>query len=85
MATVEQRYDELVQVIEPRLKTGWRFERLMLADRLVLLLGVAELLATDRGGGAVAGWTAIADLFGEPASPAFVNGVLGGILRSRGG
>ena len=71
-------------MIEPRLKRGWRFDRLILADRLVLLLGAAELLATERGAGAVAAWTTIADLYGEPPSPGFVNAVLAGILRGRG-
>lgn len=83
MRTVLDRYDELVEVVDKRLKTGWRFDRLILADRLVLLLGAAELLATERGSGAVAAWTHIADLYGEPPSPAFINGVLAALLRAR--
>lgn len=83
MRAVEERYDDLVTVIDGRLKKTWRFERLILADRLVLLLGVAELFASDRGAGIVAGWTKIADLYGEPTSPGFVNGVLAAIYRDR--
>jgi len=82
--TVEERFDDLVALIDARLKTGWRFERLILADRLVLLLGAAELLSSERGVGAVAGWTHLADLYGEPTSPSFINGVLAAILRTRG-
>ena len=82
--TVDERYDDLVALIDARLKTGWRFERLILADRLILLLGAAELLASERGSGAVAGWTHLADLYGEPNSAGFINGVLAGIMRSRG-
>lgn len=82
--TVDERYDDLVALIDARLKATWSFERLILADRLVLLLGAAELLGSERGTGAVAGWTHLADLYGEPKSAGFINGVLAAILRTRG-
>lgn len=84
MRTVEERYDDLVALINARLKATWNFERLILADRLVLLLGTAELLSSERGTSAVAGWTHLADLYGEPTSPNFINGVLAAIMRTRG-
>ena len=82
--SVEEGYDELVALIEPRLKSGWRFDRLSLAERLILLLGTAEIVATDRAfSGIVSAWTHLADLYGEPASHRFVNAVLANVASAR--
>jgi transcription termination factor NusB len=84
VAAVDQGYDELVELIEARLKSGWRFPRLSLAEQLILLLGTAEIIATDRGtSGIIAAWTRMADLFGEPNSHRFVNGVLTNLASAR--
>jgi len=81
---VDSGYEELVSLIEPRLKAGWRFDRLTLPERLILLLGTAELVATDRGtSGVIAAWTRFADLYGEPASHRFVNAVLVNLAGAR--
>lgn len=64
---------------------GWTLERMPAVDRNVLRLGVFELLYTDDVPSAVA-MTEAMNLVRELStdeSPAFVNGVLGAILRAR--
>jgi N utilization substance protein B len=64
---------------------GWSLERMPAVDRNVLRLGVWELLYAQDVPDAVAVTEAmnlVRDLSTDE-SPAFVNGVLGGILRDR--
>ncbi len=64
---------------------GWTLERMPAVDRNVLRLGVFELLYADDVPSAVA-MTEAMNLVRELStdeSPAFVNGVLGAILRAR--
>ena len=64
---------------------GWSLERMPAVDRNVLRLGVFELLYTDDVADGVAVTEAmnlVRDLSTDE-SPAFVNGVLGTILRTR--
>ena len=64
---------------------GWSLERMPAVDRNVLRLGVFEMLYDDDVPDAVAVSEAVAlvrDLSTDE-SPAFVNGVLGAVLRSR--
>ena len=64
---------------------GWSLERMPAVDRNVLRLGVFELLYTDDVPDGVAVTEAmnlVRDLSTDE-SPAFVNGVLGTILRTR--
>lgn len=64
---------------------GWSLERMPAVDRNVLRLGVFELLHVDDVPDAVAVTEAmnlVRDLSTDE-SPAFVNGVLGAILRTR--
>lgn len=64
---------------------GWTLERMPAVDRNVLRLGVWELLYADDVPDAVAiseAMNLVRDLSTDE-SPAFVNGVLGGILRDR--
>lgn len=64
---------------------GWSLERMPAVDRNVLRLGVFELLHVDDVPDAVAiseAMNLVRDLSTDE-SPAFVNGVLGSIQRSR--
>lgn len=84
VAAVDERYDQLLSMVEPHLKKGWSFDRLTLAERLILLLGAAEVVATERGTpGIVGAWTHLADLFGEEKSHRFINAVLLKVATSR--
>lgn len=65
--------------------TGWTIDRMPAVDRNVLRLGVWELLYADDVPDAVAVTEAMAlvrDLSTDD-SPAFVNGILGSILRNK--
>jgi transcription antitermination protein NusB len=75
------RIDDLITTYSQ----GWSLERMPAVDRNVLRLGVLELLYVDDVPDAVAVSEAIGlvrDLSTDE-SPAFVNGVLGNILRDK--
>jgi len=77
----QSRIDELLSTYAQ----GWSLERMPAVDRNVLRLGVWELLYTDDVPDAVAVTEAmnlVRDLSTDD-SPAFVNGVLGGIVRDK--
>lgn len=63
---------------------NWRIERLSVMDRGVLRLGATELLCMRDVPGKVAVQESIrlADRYGGPESPRFVNGVLDAVYRS---
>ncbi len=76
------RIDELLSTYSE----GWTLDRMPAVDRTVLRIGVFELLWADDVPPAVAVAEAVAlvrDLSTDD-SPAFVNGVLGAMLRDRG-
>ena len=80
-SSTRPRIDELLASYSE----GWSLERMPAVDRNVLRLGVYELLYADDVPDAVAVTEAMAlvrDLSTDE-SPAFVNGVLGTILRTR--
>lgn len=63
----------------------WRLERLALIDRNILRLGVWELLQPQvPAGGAIDQAVWLAQRFGGPQSPSFVNGVLDRVARQLG-
>ncbi|MDP3892997.1 transcription antitermination factor NusB [Nocardioides sp.] len=77
----QSRIDELLASYAE----GWSLERMPAVDRNVLRLGVLEILFVTDVPDAVAVTEAmnlVRDLSTDE-SPAFVNGVLGGILRNR--
>jgi N utilization substance protein B len=77
----QARIDELVT----QYSQGWTLERMPVVDRNVLRLGVLELLYVDDVPDSVAVSEAmhlVRDLSTDE-SPAFVNGVLGNILRDK--
>ena len=81
VAEHQARLDELISTYS----RGWSLERMPAVDRNVLRLGVLELLYVDEVPDAVAVSEAMA-LVGDLStdeSPAFVNGVLGAILRDK--
>ena len=81
VAEHQARLDELITTYA----RGWTLERMPAVDRNVLRLGVLELLYVDEVPDAVAVSEAMAlvtDLSTDE-SPAFVNGVLGAILRDK--
>jgi N utilization substance protein B len=73
---------EIDAAIERHLR-NWKFSRLSMVDRNILRLGVAELLFVDDVPGAVTirEMLRLAERFGTPESPRFVNGVLDAILH----
>jgi transcription antitermination protein NusB len=81
VAEHQARLDELISTYS----RGWSLGRMPAVDRNVLRLGVLELLYVDEVPDAVAVSEAMA-LVGDLStdeSPAFVNGVLGAILRDK--
>jgi transcription antitermination protein NusB len=66
------------------LVTNWRLERLSTIDRCVLRLGAAEMIFVDDVPARVTirEFVRIAERYGTPESPRFVNGVLDGLMRS---
>jgi N utilization substance protein B len=81
VAEHQARIDELISTYAQ----GWSLDRMPAVDRNVLRLGVLEVLYVDEVPDAVAVSEAMAlvsDLSTDE-SPAFVNGVLGAILRDK--
>jgi N utilization substance protein B len=62
---------------------NWKFSRLSVIDRNILRLGVAEILFVDDVPGPVSirEMLRLAERYGTPESPRFVNGVLDAVLR----
>ncbi len=62
---------------------NWKFSRLSAIDRNILRLGVAEILFVDDVPGPVSirEMLRLAERYGTPESPRFVNGVLDAVLR----
>jgi transcription antitermination protein NusB len=77
----EARIDELISTYSQ----GWTLDRMPAVDRNVLRLGVLELLYVDDVPDAVAVSESMALVreLSTDESPAFVNGVLGNILRDK--
>jgi N utilization substance protein B len=77
----QARIDELIRTYSE----GWSLERLPAVDRNVLRLGILEILYVDEVPDAVAvseAMNLVRDLSTDD-SPAFVNGVLGSVLRDK--
>ena len=77
----QARIDELISTYAQ----GWSLERMPAVDRNVLRLGVLELLYVDEIPDAVAvseAMSLVRDLSTDE-SPAYVNGVLGNIVRNK--
>ena len=77
----QTRIDELIRTYSQ----GWSLERMPAVDRNVLRLGVLEILYVDEVPDAVAvseAMNLVRDLSTDD-SPAFVNGVLGAVLRDK--
>ncbi|MEX2571384.1 MAG: transcription antitermination factor NusB [Gemmatimonadota bacterium] len=82
---VAQRNDEIDRLIERHL-TNWSLSRLSVIDRNVLRLGVAELLYVDDVPPKVTirEMIRLAERYGTPESPRFINGVLDAVAREVG-
>ena len=77
----QARIDELIRTYAQ----GWSLERMPAVDRNVLRLGILEILYVDEVPDAVAvseAMNLVRDLSTDD-SPAFVNGVLGAVLRDK--
>jgi N utilization substance protein B len=81
---VAEHADEIDAVLS-RYSEGWSVDRMPLVDRAVLRLGVFELLCRPDVPGAVVVNEAVklAKSLSTEDSPAFVNGILGRVLRER--
>ena len=77
----QARIDELVS----QYSQGWTLDRMPAVDRNVLRLGVLEVLYVDDvpDGVAVSEAMSLVRELSTDESPAFVNGVLGNILRDK--
>jgi len=83
---VASRREEIDRLLQSYL-TGWQLERLSRVDRQILRLAAYELLYRDDVPPKVAINEAIelAKHFGTEESGRFVNGVLGRLMREKGG
>lgn len=82
VATNRERIDARLEAA----LTNWRLARLAVIDRNVLRLGAAELLYVDDAPPPVTirEMIRLAEKYGTPDSPRFVNGVLDGVARQAG-
>lgn len=82
--------DEHMKAVDAELQhalDNWRLERLSTIDRAILRLGAAELLYLEEIPPKVSIQEAIrlAEAYGGPESPRFVNGVLDALYKSTAG
>lgn len=79
---VAREQPRLDRVIQDQL-ANWRLARLSAVDRNILRLGTAELLYVDDVPARVTirEMVHLAERYGTPESPRFINGVLDGIAR----
>lgn len=79
---VARNLEEIDRVVRRNLE-NWSFERLSVIDRNILRVGVAELRYLDDVPPAITiqEMVRIAERFGTPDSPRFVNGVLDAVLQ----
>ena len=79
---VSRCHAEIDATIERHLQ-NWRFDRLSVVDRNILRLGVAEILFVDDVPGPVTirEMLRLAERYGTPESPRFINGVLDAVLH----
>lgn len=82
LALLDEHLPEIDRAIEEALE-NWRLDRLSTLDRAVLRLGAAELLYVDEVPPKVSIQEAIrlAEGYGGPDSPRFVNGVLDALFK----
>lgn len=80
---VSQHYDELLELISENLSKGWTKERISKASRAILILAIYEIKYVEDVPSKVAINEAVelAKAFDEPQAPAFVNGVLAGVMK----
>jgi transcription antitermination protein NusB len=83
---VGRNLDAIDRVVRGHL-TNWSMERLSVVDRNILRLGVAELAFVDDVPPRVTirEMIQLAERYGTPESPRFVNGVLDAAMRSLAG
>jgi transcription antitermination protein NusB len=89
-AVVREHQEELDQLIREH-ATGWSLERIAPLERSILRVGLAELLHPDElpgdhlipPEGAIDEAVQTAKRFCGAEAPAFVNGILGAVLRER--
>ena len=81
-AELDARCDELDELLEVALD-NWRMDRLALLDRGILRIAAAELICFDDIPPKVSIQEAVrlADRYGGPESPRFVNGVLDALYK----
>ena len=81
-AELDARGDELDELLEVALD-NWRMDRLALLDRGILRIAAAELICFDDIPPKVSIQEAVrlADRYGGPESPRFVNGVLDALYK----
>ena len=84
--TIADHADDIDRSVRDSL-TNWRMERLATIDRNILRIGAAEILYFDDVPPRVSIQEAIllAEKYGTPESPRFVNGVLDALMRRHGG
>lgn len=80
---VADKNDEIMQLISENLAQGWSVERLSKINHAILLLAVYEMLYIDDVPPKVAINEAVelSKKYGDDNEPAFINGVLGSIMR----
>ena len=81
---VLEHRDEIDGMIE-RTSKGWALDRMSLVDLTILRLAVWEILYADDvpGSVSIAEAMELTERFSDPEDKAFVNGILGTILRER--
>jgi transcription antitermination protein NusB len=79
---VAHRHEVIDRTIQRNL-TNWSFARLSVVDRNILRLGVAEMVYVDDVPPLVTirEMIRLAERYGTPDSPRFINGVLDAVMR----
>ncbi|MFP5225537.1 MAG: transcription antitermination protein NusB [Actinomycetota bacterium] len=78
---VRLNLNEIDAKISEKLRPGFAVNRLNRPDRVLLRLGMAELLFEKSPSSVLAGYTDLAAEFGDEKSPGFVNGLLAAVAQ----
>ena len=82
---VMKHRDEIDALIDRHTAAGWSMERISLVNLTIMRLAVWEILYSDDvpGSVSIAEAMELTERFSDPEDKAFVNGILGTILREK--
>ena len=80
---VVEQYDEIVDILKNHIKEGYEINRIYKLDLAILLVALCEIKFFNQDAPLIVNEAVeLAKKYSTDKSPAFVNGVLGGFVRS---